>query len=169
MQSAVAVERPMGERTKMDILKVKAGIAPSGQVVFERLPFCKKGKHFELLSSPGMLLGFAKGDVVSFDKELAEVTLIERANNLATHVYLSCPVEDVAWLERKVSKEANGEVDGLTDQQIVITFPVSKGFRAIEKCLNSTVEQLNALSWHYGNVYDNEDGVTPLNWWLKDE
>jgi hypothetical protein len=42
---------------------------------------------------------------------------------------------------------------------------VSCGFAEIEKVLEEAVQAHGAAAWMYGNVYDPQDGITPLNWW----
>jgi hypothetical protein len=61
-----------------------------------------------------------------------------------------------------------GRLDGRSPGKLVYTLPVSAGFASIEAELQSVVEKFSNVEWFYGNVYDPADGVTPLNWWLRD-
>jgi len=39
------------------------------------------------------------------------------------------------------------------------------GFADIERLLDGTMAKFTDSVWYYGNIYDREDGTTPLNWW----
>ena len=32
--------------------------------------------------------------------------------------------------------------------------------------LDETCKDYTEVVWYYGNIYDPEDGITPLEWWL---
>jgi hypothetical protein len=50
---------------------------------------------------------------------------------------------------------------------LVFTIHVSIGFQKIEDTINKVLGNFPDTVWYYGNVYDPQDGVTPLNWWLE--
>ncbi|GCB53405.1 hypothetical protein SNL152K_10762 [Streptomyces sp. NL15-2K] len=57
-----------------------------------------------------------------------------------------------------------GRMDGRARNLTVLTVPVASGFGELESILNHAAEENTSAEWYYGNVYDPEDGVTPLSW-----
>jgi len=49
---------------------------------------------------------------------------------------------------------------------LVYSIHYSIGFQEIEDTLNGALEDYPYAVWYYGNVYDPEDGTTPIGWWL---
>jgi hypothetical protein len=49
----------------------------------------------------------------------------------------------------------------------VFTVPVSAGFGAVEAAFDGYVRRQPGAEWYFGNVYDERDGMTPLNWWAS--
>jgi hypothetical protein len=62
--------------------------------------------------------------------------------------------------------ELRGWLDGKAAKELVYTIPVSAGFPAIEGLFSEVKAAYPDVEWYFGNVYDERDGVTPLNWWL---
>ena len=52
-----------------------------------------------------------------------------------------------------------------TNKVRVFTVPVSAGFGPVEAVFNSYTQRHPDVEWYFANVYDERDGVTPLNWW----
>jgi len=63
-------------------------------------------------------------------------------------------------------EKIGGCLDLQTPRALVYTIHVSIGFKTIESILDETCEDYTEVVWYYGNVYDPEDGITPLEWWL---
>jgi hypothetical protein len=61
--------------------------------------------------------------------------------------------------------QLGGSQDGAIERGLAFTIPVSAGFAAVEAVFNAWVAEHAGWEWHYGNVYDPADGVTPLGWW----
>ena len=57
-------------------------------------------------------------------------------------------------------------MDLQTPRALVYTIHVSIGFKTIESMLDETCKDYTEVVWYYGNIYDPEDGITPLEWWL---
>ncbi len=57
-------------------------------------------------------------------------------------------------------------MDLQTHRDLVYTIHVYIFFKTIESILDETCEDYTEVVWYYGNVYDPEDGITPLEWWL---
>ena len=124
--------------------------------------------NYRVLNSPGFVEGIAAGDEIALLDEDGKFEVLKRGGNVAVQVYSSEPIEmHKRSLEEQVVK-LKGVLDGAIEKGMVFTIPVAAGFPNIEKIFNSFVEANPKAQWVYGNVYDPEDGVTPLDWW-KDE
>jgi hypothetical protein len=61
-------------------------------------------------------------------------------------------------------EDKGGWLDGYqAGNLVVLTFPVTTGFEAIESVVDAYARRHDE-EWYYGNVYDDDD--QPLNWWL---
>lgn len=161
----------MLDRTREDqeTLQLEAGRNSRGEPVLEEVavePLA--GGRFRLLASPGLLDGLAAGDVFELD-DAGRYGVVERSGNICVQLYY--PRAD---LHRRVDEElvpdvnaAGGWLDGRAPGLSVLTFPLSVGFPAIERLLETWTEAVPGASWSYANVYA-EDGVTPLGWWNND-
>ena len=107
------------------------------------------------------MLGIAADDIVRVSPE-AEFEVVERGRNLAVQVYGRH--EDVDEITKDVW-ELGGALDGRADNLTVYTIPVTAGFPRVEAVFNELVARHPDVEWYFGNVYDPEDGVTPLDWW----
>ena len=63
-------------------------------------------------------------------------------------------------------EKLGGSLDLQTERALVYSIHVSIGFQTIEKLFNDACGDNPDTVWYYGNVYDPEDGITPLEWWL---
>jgi hypothetical protein len=107
------------------------------------------------------VLGIAANDVVRITPG-ASYEIVERGRNLAVQVYGNHDAVD------EVTKdvwELGGSLDGRADNLTVYTIPLTAGFAKVEQVFNDLVARHPDVEWYFGNVYDNEDGVTPLGWW----
>jgi hypothetical protein len=153
----------MSESTRQTV-RLVAGAKTSGEPVFEevlveRLP---TPGHVRVLASPGLVLDVAAGDVLKVDPESHGFSTVSRGGNLAIQVYGPHAAADS--IEQEISA-IGGRIDGRERNLTVFTVPASVGFPAVEKILNSLTARHSEMEWYYGNVYDKDDGVTPLNWW----
>ncbi len=151
----------------MDTINLYVGNSSSGERVYENLPVVALGDgKYKLLASPGLVLGVAKDDEIKHFAESGEFELLSRGRNLCIQIYTSQNAsKSVDALAARITGELKGTLDGRTDKQVVFSIPVESGFGAVEDILNAFVDQNPDCEWYYGNVYDNEDGETPLNWW----
>jgi len=152
----------MQERTTITLL---AGHKKSGDPVHEELLVDRlSASHVRLVATPGLLLGVAAGDVLELHGS-GGYTIIERGGNLGVQVF-----GDASAVDHALAEALDGldyRVDGRTPKLTVLTLPVAQGFPAVEKGLNGLCHNVPGSEWYFGNVYDNDDGVTPLNWWVK--
>jgi Domain of unknown function (DUF4265) len=147
------------ERTTVDLV---AGHKSSGEPVFEQVLVDRLDDGtYRIIATPGLVLGIAADDVVRVTPD-SQYELVERGRNLAVQVYGNHDLVD------EVTKdvwELGGALDGRADNLTVYTIPVTAGFPKVEQVFNDLVGRHPEVEWYFGNVYDNVDGVTPLNWW----
>jgi len=128
------------------------------------------GNRFRLAVSPGMLEGLAAGDEIEVDEtERLGYRILRRGGNLCVWFYFPEPVHaqhpDVRALAAEVGP-VGGWLDGGYARMVVFTIPVTSGFEAVEAVLDGAAALHPGSTWLYGNVYDQRDGSTPLEWWL---
>ncbi len=151
----------------MDTINLYVGDSSSGERVFEQLPVHQLGKNeYQLLASPGLVLGLAKDDKIKYLPDSCEFQIIERGRNLCIQLYFPPKSEEyIDSLIQRVRNELNGTIDGMTKKQAVFSIPVEAGFGAVEAMMDEFISKSPDSEWYYGNVYDAEDGETPLGWW----
>ena len=96
----------------------------------------------------------------------AEYELLTRSGNVCIRLFGN---EELIDIEQRLTPEFEKIGGGLhlqTTRGLVYTIHVSIGFKAIESLLNETCKDYPEVVWYYGNIYDAEDGTTPLEWWL---
>lgn len=119
---------------------------------------------FRLLASPGLVLGIAAGDLFRVNASL-EPEVVARGGNLCIQVFRSAGVTEIEPITTPATERIGGWLDGRVAKELVYTIPVSAGFSAVESIFLDVARGFPDIEWHYGNVYDPIDGVTPLNWW----
>ena len=124
--------------------------------------------RFRLLHSPGFVQGIAAGDEFEVLGPDGAFRVVHRGGNLAVQVFgrETFPPEMAAETARRVAGELGGTLDGRIERGMVFTVPVAAGFPAIERFFGELEAATPGLEWVFGNVYDPDDGVTPLNWWV---
>lgn len=146
------------------VIELFAGRNPQGQPVVERIPVeINEQNECRLVQSPAFVKGLAKGDLVRVNREDGSFELRQHSGNLCIRVFSR---GDIHLLDETITPEIEklgGQLDLETPRLLVYSIHVSCGFSAIEAVLNAHMSADSA--WFYGNVYDAEDGVTPLNWW----
>jgi hypothetical protein len=146
-------------------VQLHAGKSSSGEPVYEELLVEKRGPDlYELLASPGLVLGVAAGDTIRLN-DARDFEIVTRGGNLCVQVFRSQGVDKIEEFATQAMAHIGGHLDGKTARELVYTVPVSVGFVAVEEALNRIIERFPDTKWYYGNVYDPSDGVTPLNWW----
>ncbi len=148
----------------LQIIELFAGIGADGQPVAERLQvLINDDNSCQLVKSPAFVKGLAAGDVIKLEPGSDEFTILKRSGNLAIRVYTR---DDSSELVDELSpplEKLGGELDIETPRLLVYSIHVSCGFQQIERILDSVAS--DEVMWTYGNVYDPQDGQTPLNWW----
>jgi hypothetical protein len=143
-----------------------AGIRPDGELVYEQVHAEAIGDEcYRLLTSPLFAKGCAKGDVIrmmaagSFEVE-------QHGGNLCIRVLAR---DNVGIIKQRLAAELKNlphELDFENERSLVYSIGVNQGFENIEKAFNTALQDQNDNAlWLYANVYDPQDGQTPLNWW----
>jgi hypothetical protein len=94
--------------------------------------------------------------------------LISRAGNLAVVVVFEKPEDKTSVHAKRLEQSIQsigGIVDGGPARVLVLTVPVSSGFKAIESLLTAFMKEVPGTSWWYGNVYEAGDPSRLLDWW----
>lgn len=110
------------------------------------------------------------GDEIELDAATPSGFRVTRhSGNLTVWVYCQSEtaVAAVAATATKLLPKVSGVVEGTPKQMLVITVPLDAGWVEIEKTLNELATAFPDTSWEYANVYEVEDGVTPLQWWKR--
>lgn len=148
-----------------------AGIDSAGELVFESIEvelLDASTQELRLLKSPLLARNLAAGDRVKLiNAARAEYELLQRSGNLCIRVFCAHQLEKLAEQLTPKLEKLDGVLDRQTDRALVYSIHYSIGFQTIEAVLNGVCEAYPDTVWYYGNVYDPEDGSTPLQWWLE--
>ena len=148
-------------------LELFAGNKSDGSPVLEQVRVEQLGTTtYKLIQSPGLVLGIAAGDTFELLPD-RRISVISRGQNLCIQLYVGSRNSALERFATDSLAALGGRLDGESASQLVYTAPVSAGFPAIEEVLREIVSRFPTCEWYYGNVYDPDDGVTPLNWWTQ--
>ena len=150
-------------------IEVYAGPSSTGPV-FEKVHARKIDEDtYELLSSPGLTLNLAMGDIVSIKNKEAPAEVLKRGGNFCIQIYSDyMPQEYVTELDREVRAELDGILDGRYMGNLSLTVPSKNGMEKINQFFDKFSEK-TGVQWYYANIYknlDNDDDETLLYWWL---
>ncbi len=153
---------------KQETLDLFVGLDSRGGSVVEEVLVRRLENHsFELLCSPGLVLGLAAGDVFEL-MPLGRYRIVSRSGNVCVQCY---PTGDIDAFERALAdrlRAIGGRTDGRSWRQVIATVPVAVGFPAIEAALQDVLIKIDpACVWNYGNVYEDNEEDKPLNWWIE--
>ncbi len=150
--------------TELQIIELFAGSNAAGEPVVERLQVKPSAEgRCQLVKSPAFVRGIASGDILQFDTQSKQFEVKQRSGNLCVRVFSKSDTGALAGALTAELEKLGGELDIETPRMLVYSIHVSCGFQAIEAIL---AEHMSAdTAWTYGNVYDPNDGTTPLNWW----
>jgi Domain of unknown function (DUF4265) len=137
----------------------------SGDTIYEEVLVDDIGNHhFKIIATPALVLGIAAGDEIFFRHEKSEFSVVKRGGNVAIQLHGDNFIVDKYLDELSVLTH---QVDGRATDMTVLTVSIKLGFLKIQEILNIFCTKHPEISWYYGNIYDPEDGVTPLNWWIS--
>jgi hypothetical protein len=148
-----------------------AGVDDDGMPVFESLQvelLEDDVEHVRLLMSPLLARNLAAGDKLRvINPDTAEYELVQRSGNLCIRLFCKDHLSDLEESLTSTIERLGGSQDLQTERALVYSIHFSIGFQTIEGLLNKVCEDYPNTVWYYGNVYDPEDGKTPLEWWLE--
>lgn len=122
--------------------------------------------EFRLTKSPAFIRGLAADDRIRYPVDNATTyDLLEHSGNLSIRVFSKHNTEELDQALTPELELIDGRIDISSPGLLVYTIHVSIGFQQIEDVLHRVLARFPDTIWYYGNVYDPEDGVTPLNWW----
>ncbi len=122
--------------------------------------------EFRLTKSPAFIRGLAADDRIRYPVDNPTTCdLLEHSGNLSVRVFSKHNTEELDQALTPEIELIDGRIDISSPGLLVYTIHVSIGFQQIEAVLNKVLAGFPDTIWFYGNVYDPEDGVTPLNWW----
>ncbi|HEY3330083.1 MAG TPA: DUF4265 domain-containing protein [Capsulimonadaceae bacterium] len=128
---------------------------------------------YRIVASPGFAPGISSGDMIELKPRMGRYTVIRRSGNITVQAIVKAPTNGHASLERDISKRfaaiggwIDGAKSGIDTRLLVFTVPVVVGFRVIDILLAEVKSDYHCLKCTYSNVFDTNDGVTPLNWWI---
>lgn len=154
----------------LQTIEMLAGCDANGTPVLEKVPVQIDDKgNCQLIKSPAFIKGIASGDVIRLNEETGQYEVQRRSGNLCIRIYSR---DDIRSLNDSITPEMElmgGTLDIQTPRMLVYSIHVSCGFEPIEALLTKVIANNmanNSSQWLYGNVYDPNDGITPLNWWI---
>lgn len=146
-----------------------AGTDDEGEPVIESLEveLVDTAENFvRLTKSPLFVRNLAAGDKLRvLNPAGAEYELVQRSGNLCIRVFRKHHLASLADFLTPEIEKLGGKLDLQADRALVYSIHFSIGFSVIEELLNKACTDYPDTIWYYGNVYDPEDGVTPLLWW----
>lgn len=159
------------ENSKSVELPFLAGLGPDGAPVFETIQaeyLEDDPRRVRLLRSPLFARNLASGDTVRLiNPAIAQYELERRSGNLCVRIFRKRDIDEVDDFLTPRLEKLGGARDLVSDRGLVYSVHVSLGFKTIEEHLDAACAACPDTVWYYGNVYDPEDGVTPLQWWLE--
>ncbi|MES2264685.1 MAG: DUF4265 domain-containing protein [Pseudomonadota bacterium] len=157
------------EDKKNVLINVYAGKYENSPI-FEELPANQLTENtYELLSSPGLALNLAKGDIVEIVNKEQPAKILRRGGNFCIQIYSEdIPTQDIDNLEKNIVRELHGTLDGIHDGNLALSVPASAGVDKIKEFFDSFTEK-TGIQWYFCNIYENFEDVndeTLLDWWL---
>tara|TARA_B100000686_G_C16529147_1_gene831391 strand:+ start:248 stop:745 length:498 start_codon:yes stop_codon:yes gene_type:complete len=158
------------KNTKKLELPFLAGLDNNDQPVFESLELevlSDRPDHARLIKSPVLARNLAAGDTIKIiNPNTAEYELVARSGNLCIRLFGKDELNNLEQVLTSAIEKLGGSLDNKTNRALVYSVHISIGFRKIELLLDEACRDYPETVWYYGNVYDPEDGITPLEWWL---
>ncbi len=158
----------LGDIEKIPLI---AGYSDDDQPVLEQVdvrPITDKSGQFRLDKSPAFVRLLAAGDRIRYPAETdLGYELLQRSGNLCLRVLRKRNIDEVEKALTPDMELIEGRLDINSPALLVYTVHVSIGFKTIEDTLDPIMGRFPGTVWYYGNVYDPQDGVTPLNWWQE--
>lgn len=151
---------------KQTTIHLLAGQRADGQLIFENVFATEKGDGcYQLLTSPIFARGAARLDTIRL-LHAGRFEVEQHGGNLCVRVMAKRDLPAIVEQLRSGFTFLDGQLDYQNERIAVFSVPVIAGFSVIEAALEKVLEAYgDDAQWLYANVYDTEDGQTPLNWW----
>lgn len=151
---------------KQSTIHLLAGQRADGQLIFENVFATDKGDGcYQLLTSPVFARGAARLDTIRL-LAAGRFEVEEHGGNLCIRVMSKRDLPAIVTQLQSGLGYLDGQLDYQNERIAVFSVPVSAGFSVIEAALEKVLEPYGTdAQWLYANVYDANDGQTPLNWW----
>ena len=151
---------------KQTTIHLLAGQRADGQLIFENVFATEKGDScYQLLTSPIFARGAARLDTIRL-LAAGRFEVEQHGGNLCVRVMAKRDLPAIVEQLRSGFTFLDGQLDYQNERIAVFSVPVIAGFSVIEATLEKVLEAYgDDAQWLYANVYDTEDGQTPLNWW----
>jgi hypothetical protein len=127
------------------------------------------GDRYRVLCPPRFAYGLAVGDEIELDDQTPfGFRTVVRSGNLTVWFYVRERGQEraLANAARDLVGPIGATIEGTPDRMLILTVPLSAGWGPIEAVMNRIAAALPGTSWEYGNVYDPQDGKTPIKWWF---
>jgi hypothetical protein len=162
----------MADVARHDHVRLLSDHTASGAAVHEEVAAVRvDDDRWRLLATPRLALGVAAGDLLQVTED-GSYEVVERGGNIAVAVGATGRPE--AEFEKLIEgfTRLGGWLDARTDAKrttsslLVFTVPFRPGvFPEIQRLTNDFVLGHADREWYYMNVYADEEGGHPLNWW----
>ena len=155
------------QESNLNELPFLAGVDENDQPVFESIPVQQVDEdHARLLQSPLFVRNLASGDKIAIkDRATADYELVQRSGNLAIRIFAREGIGEIVDSLQGDIEKLGGSLDLQSDRAAVFSVHYSVGFKQLETLLDDALADHLEAIWYYGNVYDPDDGKTPLDWW----
>jgi hypothetical protein len=152
----------------LQVIELFAGLGAHGKPIVEKMHVRElENGHLQLVKSPAFIKGLASGDVIRCDVPNQEFEIVQRSGNLNVRIFSRDEITPLADAITPELEKLGGDLDIETPRMLVYSIHVSCGFSVVEGLLNQYIGKDGRSAWMYGNVYDPNDGQTPLNWWQE--
>ena len=151
------------------LIPIVAGYNAEAETVLEQIsvqPIPEAEGEFRLMKSPAFARGLASGDRIRYPANTTNgYELVRHSGNLCLRVLRKEQLDELELALTPEMEMLDGSLDHQSPGILVYSIHISIGFNQIELLMDRIMGQFTNAIWFYGNVYDPQDGVTPLDWW----
>jgi len=133
-------------------IEIYAGPSSTGPV-FEKIHARKVDEDtYELLSSPGLALNLAMGDIVSIKNKETAAKVLKRGGNFCIQIYSDhMPQVYVTELDREVRAELDGMLDGRYMGNLSLSIPSKNRIDKVNQFFDRFSEKAG-IQWYCANI-----------------
>lgn len=151
--------------SKASRLPLPTDLERNGRPLFEEvLVATRDDGRFELLRSPGIVLGLARGDVFTLvGEDVPGFRVEEHSGNVAIQIYCESALAEAFEYLDSALRKFSATLDGRTEHALVFTVALAAGLELVTAEMEKFAVMFPGSEWQYGNLYDAEG--EPLSWW----